>query len=74
MLPYTSALYKLGLSSATDVFLTGCSAGGLATYLHAGMCTSKVGPRARVRSRITMAIRVGISLSLALSCRLQLIE
>lgn len=31
-----STLFKLGLSSASEVFLTGCSAGGLATYLHAG--------------------------------------
>ena len=25
----------MGLNKATDVLLTGCSAGGLATYLHA---------------------------------------
>jgi hypothetical protein len=30
------SLTKLGLSEASDVMLTGCSAGGLATYLHAG--------------------------------------
>ena len=29
------SLMKAGMSSATDVILTGCSAGGLATYLHA---------------------------------------
>ena len=34
--PLFSTLFKLGLSSASEVFLTGCSAGGLATYLHAG--------------------------------------
>eukprot|EP00038_Savillea_parva_P008712 m.178703 g.178703 ORF g.178703 m.178703 type:complete len:431 (+) comp14602_c0_seq1:70-1362(+) len=28
------ALYKLGLDKAENVLLTGCSAGGLATYLH----------------------------------------
>eukprot|EP00730_Choanoeca_flexa_P004570 TRINITY_DN11735_c1_g9_i1.p1 TRINITY_DN11735_c1_g9~~TRINITY_DN11735_c1_g9_i1.p1 ORF type:complete len:438 (+),score=79.87 TRINITY_DN11735_c1_g9_i1:69-1316(+) len=30
-----NALYKRGLKEATQVVLTGCSAGGLATYLHA---------------------------------------
>jgi hypothetical protein len=32
-----NALFKRGLKEATEVILTGCSAGGLATYLHAGM-------------------------------------
>lgn len=31
-----NALFKRGLKEATQVLLTGCSAGGLATYLHAG--------------------------------------
>lgn len=29
------ALLTAGMNKATDVILTGCSAGGLATYLHA---------------------------------------
>ena len=31
---YTSLLSSHGLSMATDVVISGCSAGGLATFLH----------------------------------------
>ena len=44
-------LFALGLSTATDVVIKGCSAGGLAVYLHADYLSDRihaVNPAARV--------------------------
>lgn len=38
-------LFSRGMKSATDVILTGCSAGGLATYLHADYVNSVLSPQ-----------------------------
>ena len=44
------SLLEKGMSNAQEVILTGCSAGGLATYIHADYVASILPPTAKYRA------------------------